>query len=308
MLFLLYIYYLNETFENEKQDNQWSTVGESEKPEFSACSASFEFLLRNCLIMKKQSKRYHATAKLDTEITKTPFLVQFTAKSKMPTTSSIISLSLLGEKTPEVSLSLTYTDDDPQYSFIDSMQNITNGNISHDRDLSHHLAFSVNEDNTYYIYVNGILLKGGALSKPIKFPLRTLELIVENGNTTTEVGNIYVTDEIKDRYPLLITSFLQFRPIERAARLKAIVDEEEMRLFEGFPIDEPLDREDEYGVPLDFAKADPRNFNFPFKIEGFTERLTKLKESQTPENINRKMQEQDFNADLYIAGQERGEL
>ncbi|EAX97494.1 hypothetical protein TVAG_335540 [Trichomonas vaginalis G3] len=308
MLFFLTIQYFNETFENDQPNNKWNIIGESEKLEIAQCSASFQFLIRNCLHVNNTDKRFHASAEMKTEITSTPFLVQFTAKTQMPTTGSLISLSMLNGEESEVELTLTYSDDDPQYAFIDSSQNKTIGNITHERDLTHHITLVVNTDNTYYIYANGIILKGGVLSKPIKFPLNKVELLVENGNTTSQIGNIIVTSDIKDRYPLLISTFLQFRQIERLDRLRVIVDAEEMRLFDGTPIDEPLDREDEYGVPLEFSKADPRNFNFPFKLERPKERLSKLKEAQRPSTLDKRMQKKDFDPLANSETQERAEL
>ena len=77
---------------------------------------------------------------------------------------------------------------------------------------------------------------------------------------------IYVTNDLSTRYNLLIDSILRLRPCERAFFFKKIVDIEEMRLFDDLPLDESLDKNEEYGVPLDERESDPRTFSFPLTI------------------------------------------
>ena len=278
LLFLIATFFLNETFPGEKAANKWST-----QLPVTECAASSILLNHFCTKISKIDEKLIASTDFEEPIQKLPLLVHFTTKTVMPTTPSNISFSLISEAGAEIKLNIEYTDDDPIYSFTDSAGNITMGRISHERELTNSLTISLLDDNSYSLYVNGIILHIGNLSKPINFPISKAEFSLQNGNTTTEIGNLYVTDNISLRYDILIKSLLQTRPCERAIRIKSIVDDEEMRLFEGLPLNEPLDKAEEYGVPKTYEKADPRRFIFPLSIKKPTEKMTKTKKAQTPQ-------------------------
>ena len=286
LLFFIATFFFNETFSNQKAENQWDNP-----INVAECYASSQLLHRYCGQISSEDEKFTTTAKLQTQINNYPFLTHFTAKSHMPTTSSNITLSLLSAEGTEISLNLEYTDDDPIYSFTDSEGNVTKGSISHERELTHALTLSVRDDETYVVYVNGLILHLGQLSKPIKFPITDIQISIRNGNTTSEIGNIYITDDLSLRYDILIKSLLQLRPCERAVFIKEVVDAEEMRLFDGLPLDEPLDKNDEYGVPLDEKSADPRTFSFPLVLKSKGEKLTTNQEKQLPESMERSLHE-----------------
>ena len=283
-LFFIATFYLNETFPNQKAENEWDIAFN-----VTECYASSHLLHRYCGQISSEDEILTTTTKLQTTIEHLPFLTHFTAKTRMPTTPSNITFSLLSSEGTEISLNLEYTDDDPIYSFTASEGNVTTGFISHERELTNSLTLSVRDDETYVFYVNGLILHIGNLSKPFNFPITDVQVTLKNGNTTSEIGNIYITDDLSLRYDLLIQSLLQLRPCERAVFIKELVDEEEMRLFDGLPLDEPIDKNDEYGIPLDEKTADPRSFSFPLTLKSSGEKQTTTQQKQSPESLEQSL-------------------
>jgi len=284
MLCFLFVVYFEDIIKSEKL-----LESKQGKYEIGECFASSPKLERKCFQVNKAKERAVLGYKFGSNIESGSLFLFFTARIKFPSTDSSIMVKL-GRKGHETIAGFVYGNDNPR--FVLQNQNImcSNGTVDYDRELTRSIGLVITENGEIRLYVDGIIKHVSNISVNDVFPISNLEIEIMNGNTTSEIGNIYVSNDEKQRWPMLIKSLLQFRAIERASVLRELVDEEERRLFGDSLIKEPLDMEEEYGVLLDENEADPRRFPFPLKLNFKSEKSPKKESDDSPNAIQKRIE------------------
>ena len=283
-MILFLITFFEETFKNNNFTNNWNY---NFKPEILQCSASHENLIKNCLFNKIINKKIELKTNLKENI-ELPLFIHFTLKSKFPTTNSEISLTFFSNENEILKLGFIYGDHNPKYFLNFNKIEINSGFINYDREITRSISLIILNDLNFKLYIDGMIMGNGTLFNFNNFNLIKINLF--NGNTTSEIGNIFILNNEKQRWKILINTLLRFRLIERSAILKALVDEEELKLFKGKILNEPLDLEEEYGKLLTEEEADPRKFPFPWKLPEEKQYLPKDNLDQNPLTIQKKIE------------------
>ncbi|OHT12725.1 hypothetical protein TRFO_17346 [Tritrichomonas foetus] len=254
--------FFNEPFEDSTL-GQWTVIHPASNYSVKECHASHPRLKRNCLLLTNPNDKISLKAKLDDQITNLPVLIYFTTRSSLPADRSVSSLKFFSKSKNVFSTGYTFSSY-PEYQFNVSDKITSRGLIRHDSQITHSIAVILRSNKNYELYSDGMILANGTIDNSL--PITDIQLDIENSNNTIEVGNIIITDDVKQRWPILISTLLRFRQIEHSAIIKELVDEYEDGLFEGIPFKEKLNLADEEGALLDEGEADPRRFMFPFKI------------------------------------------
>lgn len=263
----LFTVYFEESF-NSPDISQWKNQHSSNYT-ISECSASHPDLIRNCLFVSNPNEKLTLTSELSKKAEKLPLLIYFTTRSSLPTTDSKISLSVFSNSKKTFSVGYNFNSHAEYYLNDADDKVLCNGTINHESFLTHSITMIFRNEKTYELYADGLILGNGEITNI--FPITSIELNVETKNNTVQVGNILITSTIKQKWPVLISTLLRYRDIERSAYVSSIVDKYEDELFEGVPFKGKLNLEEENGKLLSEEEADPRRFNFPFKINNKNE-------------------------------------
>lgn len=263
----LFTIYFEESF-NTLDISQWKNQHSSNYT-ISECSASHPNLVHNCLYVSKPNEKLTLTSELENTVKKSPLLIFFTTRSTLPTSESKLSLSLFSNSQKAFSVGFNFNKYAEYFLNDANDKNLSSGVIQHESFLTHSITMIFRGDTTYEFYVDGLILGNGKLTNA--FPLTNIEFNIETNNNTIQVGNILITSSVKQKWPVLISNLLRYRDIERSVYVKSLVDDYENDLFEGVPFKGKLDLEEEEGKLLNEDEADPRRFNFPFKINNKNE-------------------------------------
>lgn len=294
LLACLFTVYFEESF-NSQDIPQWKNL-HSTNFTVSECSASHPDLTHNCLYVSKPNEKLTLTSKLSETIAEDPLLIFFTSRSTLPSSDSKVSLSLFSNSQKTFSVGFNFNKNAEYYLNDANDKNLSRGVINHESYLTHSITMIFRDDTTYELYVDGLILGNGKLENV--FPITNIELNIETNNNTVQVGNILITSNVRQKWPVLISSLLRFRDIERSLYVKSKVDEFENELFEGVPFKGKLNLEDENGKLLTEDEADPRRFNFPFKINNKNENEDPVQEQK------KKKKKEEANVEEYEINEE----
>ncbi|KAK8884464.1 hypothetical protein M9Y10_043574 [Tritrichomonas musculus] len=263
----LFTIYFEESFDS-LNISQWKTE-KSDNFTISECSASHPDLVHNCLYLSNPNDKLTIKSQLTKPIKKHPLLIYFTTRSTLPTSGSKISLTFGSNSQKAFSIGYNFNRY-PEYFLNDADgKNLCNGSIQHDPFVSHSITMIFRDSKSYELYADGMIFGNGNLVN--QFPISDIELNIETKNNTVQFGNLLITSDVRQKWPTLISTLLRFRDIERRSYIKNIVDAYENELFDGTPFKGKLDLEEEEGKLLTEEEADPRRFNFPFKINNKNE-------------------------------------
>lgn len=306
MLFSVCITYLEETFKDSKISNKWNITGNDQHYKITQCFASFPKHEHYCLKVLEQDAQISLETALRKKIKGDPLFVHFTLRSELPLYESQVNLSLLSQGKAVHSLTFKYAQEDAYYGYSFNKGVMSSGEITHELSLTRSVTFILNKNLKYSLYIDGLILGAGNLTEPFE-QIDTVRIDLENGNTTTEIGNIYINSKPQQRYPTLISTLLQYRPTERAAVFKKIVDEEEKRIFGDSLEEDELNPKDEYGVFPSADQVDPRKFRFPYVLAEKQRFVTVEEARSDPSNYQSEFEKLKIHDDEAETN-ERGEM
>lgn len=263
LLFALCTIFFEGNFNNTAA-NGWTSTDKGAKCEFTECVATHIDRPRNCMKLSTPKAEAELKSKFKTQATKLPLLIYFTAMGNYSTGPASSKISLFSNKALSFSLEYQFKNT-VIYEFKGPNGLIATNFIDHEVYLTHSLALLLKEDQTYEIYADGLSLSQGKLSSKIDLPLTDVAVNLKNDNTTVELGNLIVSNEINNRIPILRDTLLKYRLVERSNILRKMVDVEEKRVFKGPFSDDGLSKK-EFGRLYEDDECDPRKFMFPFKI------------------------------------------
>lgn len=257
--------YFKEYFTDRKL-TQWQITSDAKNKTVQECSASHQDLTHYCFSLNDHNSSVILQSKKKMNIDTFPILVYFTTHSTSPAPGSKIFLNLYHKNAKRFSIGYKF-DSFPEYELKDNDDAVlSNGTLTHEPYLSHSIATVFRKNNDYELYVDGMILGNGTLSEVL--PIDQISIEIETKNNSLEIGNLLITKSLHKRWQILVTTLLRLRKVERTAYLDRLVDQYEDELFDGMPFADKIVDEGEQKDELLLSESDanPRRFNFPFKL------------------------------------------
>ena len=258
-LSLICFQYYFEDFKRKESEYNWILKGDIKQLSISNCSCSSINSPQSCLIFKKKSSFYNKNLSFSHPLNSDIFF-HFITKGVPNSLNSHVLFSAYSQ-TKEIFVSGIEFSPQFQYFLKQNQTKLCSGPIIEDGPLTHSFSLFLSKNGTYYLYIDGYSYGSGKLDFFDNIFVVSIELL--NGNKFVEFGHFYISNTKDDLIPVLSTSLLKYRPVERENLIRDEINEIEKTLFNKIQNNieelEPI-------FSLKEEELDINNFKFPFLI------------------------------------------